>query len=66
MAANVFDKASRAAAQLDPPAFLGWLLNLPGEAFAFRGWLDARRARRSGRTCGPGNSMGGTWKNRLS
>jgi hypothetical protein len=39
---NVFDKASRFTAKLDPPGFLSWLLGLPAEAFAFRGWLDTR------------------------
>jgi hypothetical protein len=35
---NVFDKASRFAAKLDPPGFLSWLLGLPPDGFAFRGW----------------------------
>ncbi len=42
MPENVFDKASRFAAKLDPPGFLGWLLGMPLEAFTFRGWLDTR------------------------
>jgi len=39
---NVFDKASRFAAKLDPPRFLNWLLGMPLDAFTFRGWLDTR------------------------
>jgi hypothetical protein len=39
---NYYDKASRFAAKLDPVEFIGWLLGLPAEAFAFRGWLDTR------------------------
>ncbi len=42
MPRNVYDKASRFAAKLDPPGFLAWLLSLPPEAFVFRGWLDTR------------------------
>jgi hypothetical protein len=42
MPSNVFDKASRFAAKLDPPGFLSWLLGLPVSAFIFRGWLDTR------------------------
>jgi len=39
---NVFDKASRFAAKLNPPGFLSWLLGMPLDAFTFRGWLDTR------------------------
>jgi len=42
MAVNDFDKAARYAARMDPEAFLGWVLTLPAEAFAFAGWLDTR------------------------
>jgi hypothetical protein len=42
VAENHFDKASRFAAKLDPPAFLGWALGLSADAFVFRGWLDTR------------------------
>jgi hypothetical protein len=42
MAQNVYDQASRFAARLDPPGFLGWALGLPAGAFTFRGWLDTR------------------------
>ena len=42
MPTNVFDKACRFVAQLDPPAFLGWLLGLPPDGFAFRRWLETR------------------------
>jgi hypothetical protein len=37
-----YDKASRSAVKMDAPGFLSWLLELPPERFAFRGWLDAR------------------------
>jgi hypothetical protein len=42
MPPNVYDKASRYAAKADPAGFFAWLLGLPAEAFAFRGWLDTR------------------------
>ncbi|MBA4065151.1 MAG: hypothetical protein C0501_15835 [Isosphaera sp.] len=42
MPANHFDRASRAAAKLDPPGFLAWALGLPADGFAFGGWLDTR------------------------
>ena len=42
MPQNVFDQASRFAAKMDSPAFLGWLFRLPPERFVFRGWLDTR------------------------
>lgn len=42
MAVNHFDQASRFAAKLDAVGFLAWLLNLSADAFAFRGWIDAR------------------------
>ena len=42
MSENYYDKASRHAAKLDPPAFFAWLLGLPIGAFAFRDWLDTR------------------------
>lgn len=42
VAVNDFDKAARYAARMDPEAFLGWALNLPAEAFGFRGWEDTR------------------------
>ena len=42
MAVNDFDKAARYAARVDPEAFLGWVLTLPAEAFAFAGWPDTR------------------------
>jgi hypothetical protein len=42
MPVNHFDQASRFAAKLDTAAFLGWLLNLTSEQFAFAGWLDTR------------------------
>ncbi|MCE9564705.1 MAG: hypothetical protein K8U57_21950 [Planctomycetes bacterium] len=37
---NYYDRASRYAAKLDPPGFLGWLLGLPAATLEFRGWLD--------------------------
>lgn len=42
MTGNPFDRAARYAAKLDPPGFLAWVLSLPGDAFAFGGWLDTR------------------------
>lgn len=42
MPQNVYDKASRFAARIDPPGFFGWLLGLRADAFTFRGWLDTR------------------------
>ena len=42
MSENYYDKASRFAARLDPPGFVGWLLGLPPDGFVFRGWLDTR------------------------
>ncbi len=42
MAGNVFDKAARYAAKLDPVGFVGWALGRPSAAFHFREWLDAR------------------------
>ena len=42
MPSGVYDQASRYAARIDPPGFLGWLLGLPAPAVAFRGWLDTR------------------------
>ncbi|WP_439631682.1 hypothetical protein [Gemmata sp.] len=42
MPVNPFDKASRFAAKLDAPGFLGWLLGAPAEALVFRRWLDTR------------------------
>ena len=43
MPENPFDKAARfAAAQLDPPEFLAWLLEVPAEQLGFSGWLDTR------------------------
>ena len=42
MPQGVYDQASRFAARIDPPGLLGWLLGLPADAFAFRGWLDTR------------------------
>jgi hypothetical protein len=42
MPENYYDKASRYAANLDAPGFLAWLLGLPPERFAFRGWLNTR------------------------
>jgi hypothetical protein len=43
MPENDYDKANRYAANLDAPGFLSWLLGLPPERFAFRGWLNTRR-----------------------
>lgn len=42
MPQNVFDKASRFTADIDPPGFVGWLLGMPADAFAFRRWLNTR------------------------
>ena len=42
MPGNVFDKAARYAARLDPPGFLGWALGVPADAVGFQGWLDTR------------------------
>jgi hypothetical protein len=42
MATNVFDKAARYAAKLDPAEFLAWALDRPPAAFDFRQWLDTR------------------------
>ena len=42
MPRNVFDQASRFAAQLDPDGFLAWALNLSAPQLRFRGWIDAR------------------------
>jgi len=42
MPLNLFDKASRFTAKLDPEGFFSWLFRLPRDAFVFRGWLNTR------------------------
>jgi hypothetical protein len=42
MGDNPYDQASRCAARLDPPGFLGWVFDLPPDGFAFEAWPDTR------------------------
>jgi hypothetical protein len=42
MQLNVYDKACRYLAKLDPPGFLAWLLGLQTHEFSFQKWLDPR------------------------
>jgi hypothetical protein len=42
MPRNAFDQAARFSAKLDPAAFVGWVLDLPPDHAAERGWLDTR------------------------
>jgi hypothetical protein len=42
MPPNMFDKASRYAVKIDPPAFFAWVTGLSADRLEFRDWLDTR------------------------